>query len=89
MNRLYSQLLNNVTCGDCINVMAHMPARSVDFTLTNPPYLVNYRDRSGRSLADDDNNAWLRPAFPADPPCPETRQPVRELLRLGQWPVSA
>src|SRR5262249_11665913 len=27
------------------------------------PYIVNYRDRSGRSLANDDNDGWLKPAF--------------------------
>jgi DNA modification methylase len=30
-------------------------AGSVDFILTDPPYLVNYRDRSGRSIAGDGN----------------------------------
>ena len=63
MNRLFSQMLNGVTCGDCIDVMAHMPARSVDFVLTDPPYLVRYHDRSGRRVINDDNDAWLKPAF--------------------------
>jgi site-specific DNA-methyltransferase (adenine-specific) len=64
MTRLFDQMLGGVTCGDCINVMAHMPWASVDFILTDPPYLVNYRDRSGRSVANDDNDgAWLKPAF--------------------------
>ena len=63
MNRLYSQMLNNVTCGDCIDVMRAMPWASVDFILTDPPYLVNYRDRSGRSVVNDDNDAWVKPAF--------------------------
>ncbi|MGA2607201.1 MAG: DNA methyltransferase [Terriglobia bacterium] len=63
MNRLFSQMLNAVTCGDCIDVMAHMPARSVDFVLTDPPYLVRYHDRSGRRVINDDNDAWLKPAF--------------------------
>ena len=63
MNRLYSQMLNNVTCGDCIDVMRAMPWASVDFILTDPPYLVNYRDRSGRRVANDDNDTWLKPAF--------------------------
>jgi DNA modification methylase len=31
--------------GDCIEIMEEMPANSVDFILTDPPYLVNYRDR--------------------------------------------
>jgi signal peptidase I len=63
MNRRYSQMLNEVTCGDCIDVMRAMPWASVDFILTDPPYLVNYRDRSGRRVANDDNDAWLKPAF--------------------------
>jgi len=63
MNRLFSRMLGGVTCGDCTDVMAHMPAQSVDFILTDPPYLVNYRDRSGRSVINDDNDAWLKPAF--------------------------
>ena len=33
-DRLFTQMLNGVTHGDCIDVMAHMPARSVDFVLT-------------------------------------------------------
>jgi DNA modification methylase len=63
MTRLFDQMLNGLTCGDCIDVMAHMPARSIDFVLTDPPYLVRYRDRSGRSVINDDNDAWLKPAF--------------------------
>jgi DNA modification methylase len=63
MTRLFSQMLNGVTCGDCIDVMAHLPARSIDFVLTDPPYLVRYHDRSGRRVMNDDNDAWLKPAF--------------------------
>jgi len=63
MNRLFDQMLGGVTCGDCIDVMAHLPARSVDFVLTDPPYLVRYHDRSGRRVINDDNDAWLKPAF--------------------------
>jgi adenine-specific DNA-methyltransferase len=36
---------------------------SIDFVLTDPPYLANYRDRDGRSVANDDNAEWLDPAF--------------------------
>ncbi len=39
-----------------------MPRGSVDFILTDPPYLVNYRGRDGRTVRNDDNAAWLRPA---------------------------
>lgn len=60
---LFSSMLDGVTCGDCIDIMAHMPAQSIDFVLTDPPYLVRYHDRSGRRVINDDNDAWLKPAF--------------------------
>ncbi|WP_256483883.1 DNA methyltransferase [Aliihoeflea sp. 40Bstr573] len=53
---------NTIAQGDCIDLMAAMPARSVDFILTDPPYLVRFKDRTGRSLANDDNADWLEPA---------------------------
>jgi adenine-specific DNA-methyltransferase len=40
-----------------------MPASSADFVLTDPPYLVHYSLSDGRSVPNDDNDAWLRPAF--------------------------
>ncbi len=55
--------LDTVTQGDCIEVMRRMPASSIDFILTDPPYLVNYRDRNGRSIRNDVDEAWLGPAF--------------------------
>jgi adenine-specific DNA-methyltransferase len=35
----------------------------VDFILTDPPYLVNFCDRSGRSIANDRDASWLKRAF--------------------------
>ena len=55
--------LNTVMLGDCVQLMAGLPSASVDFILTDPPYLVNYRDRSGRTVTNDDNDRWLQPAF--------------------------
>jgi site-specific DNA-methyltransferase (adenine-specific) len=49
--------------GDCVQVMRELPSESVDFILTDPPYLVRYRDRGGRTVANDDNDRWLKPAF--------------------------
>ncbi len=54
---------NRILHGDCVQVMRSLPAESVDFVLTDPPYLVRYRDRSGRTVANDDRAEWLRPAF--------------------------
>jgi DNA modification methylase len=54
---------NRILHGDCVQVMRGLPSESVDFVLTDPPYLVRYRDRSGRRVANDDRADWLRPAF--------------------------
>ncbi|RWR27219.1 DNA methylase [Sinirhodobacter populi] len=54
---------NVILNADCIDAMRSFDRGSVDFILTDPPYLVNYRDRSGRKVANDDNTRWLRPAF--------------------------
>jgi DNA modification methylase len=48
--------------GARIQVIRQMPANSVDFILTDPLYLVNHRDRSGRSIQNDVNADWLKPA---------------------------
>jgi len=53
---------NSIQHGDCIALMQALPARSVDFILTDPPYLVRYQSRDGRRIANDDNAAWLGPA---------------------------
>jgi DNA modification methylase len=54
---------NTVLQGDCIEIMRSLAANSVDFILTDPPYLVSYRDRENRSIQNDSNPDWLKPAF--------------------------
>jgi len=73
-----TEMLNGVTRGDCVDVMKGMPSRSVDLILTDPPYLVRYVDRSGRSVRNDDNEAWLKPAF----------SEMHRVLKDGQFCVS-
>ena len=58
-----NQLVNTITQGDCIQVMRQMSANSVDCILTDPPYLVNYRDRDGRTIQNDKDDNWLKPAM--------------------------
>jgi site-specific DNA-methyltransferase (adenine-specific) len=55
--------VNTLLHGDCIQIMRQMPANSVDFILTDPPYLVNYRDHHGRTIQNDANADWLKPAM--------------------------
>ena len=54
---------NKVLLADCISIMQNLPANSIDFILTDPPYLVRYQDRDGRSIQNDNNSDWLVPAF--------------------------
>jgi site-specific DNA-methyltransferase (adenine-specific) len=55
--------INQVICGDCLDMLRKMPTASVDMVLTDPPYAVRYTDRSGRTIANDDNTRWIFPAF--------------------------
>jgi DNA modification methylase len=55
--------LDTVAQGDCVELMRLMPAASVDFILTDPPYLVDYRSRDGRAIQNDTDDRWLKPAF--------------------------
>jgi site-specific DNA-methyltransferase (adenine-specific) len=55
--------IDTIGRGDCVEVMRQMPSASVDFILTDPPYLVRYRSRDGRAIRNDADDHWLKPAF--------------------------
>ncbi|ANY18484.1 DNA methyltransferase [Bordetella pseudohinzii] len=55
--------MSRIVLDDCLDVLPTLPAGCADLVLTDPPYLVNYRDRTGRSIANDTNDDWLEPAF--------------------------
>ncbi|MGB0125720.1 MAG: hypothetical protein WBP63_19915 [Silvibacterium sp.] len=59
-NAIQHQLpVNTILNGNCIEKMRQMPPNSIDFILTDPPYLVNYRDRN---IAPTNNSPpWPRP----------------------------
>lgn len=42
--------MSRFVLGNCIDVMARIPDNAIDFILTDPPYLVGFRDRSGRTM---------------------------------------
>jgi DNA modification methylase len=55
---------NNVIIhGNCLDILPNIDAGSVDFILTDPPYIARYRSRDGRSIQNDANAAWLAPSF--------------------------
>lgn len=54
--------MSRFVLGNCIDVMALIPDNAIDFILTDPPYLVGFRDRFGRTIAGDKTDEWLQPA---------------------------
>jgi DNA modification methylase len=56
-------LTQQVIQGDCKAVLPSFPSESVDFVLTDPPYLGRYKDRYGRTLANDDDPAAVVGAY--------------------------
>ena len=55
--------INTILHGDCLNILPTLTNNSVDFVLTDPPYITHYRSRDGRIVPNDDNDRWLQPAF--------------------------
>ena len=52
--------------GDCLEVLPTLPSESIDFVLTDPPYLVGYQGRwdgTRKLIVGDEDPSWLRPAF--------------------------
>jgi DNA modification methylase len=55
----YNRLLE----GDCTQLLKTLPTESVDLVVTDPPYFVRYRDRMGRTIANDADPASVVGAF--------------------------
>ena len=49
--------------GDCVDIIGRMRPASIDFVITDPPYITRYCARDGSKVANDDNARWLKPAF--------------------------
>jgi adenine-specific DNA-methyltransferase len=78
MNELATPPRNAVLLGDCISFQGGLKPTSIDFVLTDPPYLVRYQNRDGKHVHNDDNAAWLNPAFAQ----------IYRVLRHGSYRVS-
>ena len=46
---------NQIIQGESKSILSGFDAEGIDLCVTDPPYLVNYQDRDGRSLANDGN----------------------------------
>jgi len=55
--------MNQIIEGDSAHVLSTVPEGSLDLIVTDPPYLVNYRERDGRQLRNDDNPDGVLPVF--------------------------
>lgn len=54
---------NRIINGNAIEQLKGLGSESVDLIVTDPPYLVNYRDRAGRTVSNDSNAEGVLPAF--------------------------
>ena len=57
--------VNEIICGDAREALETLPDASIDLVVTDPPYLCNYRDRTGRKIANDDNPDAVLSVFDA------------------------
>ncbi len=54
---------NRILQGDCTQLLKTLPDNSVDLVVTDPPYFVRYKDRSGRTIANDRDPESVLGAF--------------------------
>lgn len=57
-------LPSQIIHGDCLAVLPTLPSASVDAVITDPPYLGRYKDRNGRTLANDNNPRVIIGVYP-------------------------
>jgi DNA modification methylase len=55
--------VNQILQGDCVQVLKSLPDEAIDLVVTDPPYLVNYRDRTGRTVRNDSGSPEFLGAF--------------------------
>lgn len=55
--------LNKIIYGNALETIAQIPDGALDLIVTDPPYGVNYRDRSGRRVRNDDALDAVLPVF--------------------------
>jgi DNA modification methylase len=53
---IYPEHLNEIICGDCLDVLKSMPDKSVDLVLTDPPYGVNL----SYDTYEDTEDSWFK-----------------------------
>jgi len=58
-------MTNQIYFGDCIEFMKTLNNESIDLTVTDPPYLINYSSfrTNSKVIKNDDNNKWVEPFF--------------------------
>ena len=60
-NALMAHWINQVHCGDCVELMNRMPVNSVDLVVTSPPY--NLRNSTGNGLKNGSGGKWANAAL--------------------------
>jgi len=51
-----TDFINQIICGDCLDVMKQIPDESIDLIVTSPPY--NLRCTTGKSVKHSSNGLW-------------------------------
>lgn len=47
--------MNQILCGESATILKQVPTGTIDLVVTDPPYLCRYKDRSGRTVINENN----------------------------------
>ena len=85
--------VNQIICGDCLDVMRDWPDASVDLVVTSPPYNMRLRIRNGQYTTRERSEhfsrkyAWFDDAMPPDEFYAFHSAVMTELLRVARCVV--
>jgi len=71
-------LLNNFTCGDCLEVMKTIPDESVDLIITSPPYNLGSQQNSETNNRKWKNSKLLNAGY-------ENHNDIRDQYEYVEW----
>ncbi len=89
-NKQNNREINQVICGDCLEVMKDIPDKSIDMILTSPPYNMRTRIRNGKYTTREKSEHFSKKysnfddALPIDEFYNFHKKCIEEMLRISK-----
>ena len=80
MNAKLDDLINKITCADCMDILPQLPDKCVDLVLTDPPYGINTKFKGGLNSKMSKFNSIVEKQWD----CAPDKKLFNELFRVSK-----